>query len=334
MSAVSTISPPATGSTATGTSGAFPAGRTPADPRIVGGIERVAAFYDADPEREWQRTRSGPYHRLETEVIHQQVLAGLRPGSRILDIGSGPGVHALELARRGHLVALSDLSVKSLDSARARFREAGLEGHLLGTQHGPAQHLAPPPGQFDAVLMFGPLYHLLDDADALEAVRRAATVLAPGGRLHAIFLTRTSVLRDLLKRGRFAEMTALTGGGYLDHGRYEPLSTVSADDYMPPTRTHRLTEAEDVLHAAGLEVTDRYSLEGVAAWMRPYVDQTATDQAAFTALSRAVRETTQVGELLEAGDHFLLSAAPAGLPRPGRRPHRVEGRADLVGRHR
>ncbi|MDX3277012.1 MULTISPECIES: methyltransferase domain-containing protein [Streptomyces] len=334
MSPISTISPPATGSTATARSGAFPAGRTAADPAIVSGAERVAAFYDADPEREWQRTRSGPYHRLETEVIHQQVLAGLRPGSRILDIGSGPGVHALQLARHGHMVALSDLSANSLNSARARFRQAGLEGHLLGTQHGPAQHLTPPPGQFDAVLMFGPLYHLLDDADALEAVRRAATALAPGGQLHAIFLTRTSVLRDLLKRGRFTEMTALTGGGYLDHGRYEPLPAVSADDYMPPTRTHRLTEAEDLLAAAGLEVTGRYSLEGVAAWMRPYVDQCAADQAAFTALSRAVRETTQVSELLEAGDHFLLSAAPAGLPRPRPKRRPAAGRVDLVGRHR
>ncbi|MFD7866032.1 hypothetical protein [Streptomyces sp. NPDC059783] len=139
------------------------------------------------------------------------------------------------------------------------------------------------------MLMFGPLYHLLDDADAGEAVRRAATALAPGGRLHAIFLTRTSVLRDLLKRGRFAEMTALTGDGYLDHGRYEPLPGLPADDYMPPTRTHRLAQAEDLLASAGLETTDRYSLEGVAAWMRPYVDQRAADQAAFIALSRAVR---------------------------------------------
>ncbi|MDW6057919.1 methyltransferase domain-containing protein [Streptomyces sp. FXJ1.4098] len=294
----------------------------------------MAAFYDADPEREWQRTRCGPYHRLETEVIHQQVLAGLRPCSRILDIGSGPGVHALELARRGHLIALSDLSANSLDSARARFHQAGLEGHLLGTQHGPAQHLAVSAGQFDVVLIFGPLYHLLDDADAIEALRRAATAMKPGGRLHAIFLTRTSVLRDLLKRGRFEEMTALIDGGYLGHGRYQPLSQASADDYMPPTRTHRLAEAEDLLRAAGLEVTARYSLEGVAAWMRPYVDQAAAEHAAFAALSRAVRSTTQLGELLEAGDHFLLSAAPAGLPHRQARPSRTAGRADLVGRHR
>ncbi|MGC4945981.1 class I SAM-dependent methyltransferase [Streptomyces sp. DT224] len=72
-----------------------------------------------------------------------------------LDIGSGPGVHAMELARRGHQAVLSDLSANSLDSARARFRRAGLEGHLLGTGHSPAQHLTPPPGQFDAVLMLG-----------------------------------------------------------------------------------------------------------------------------------------------------------------------------------
>lgn len=294
----------------------------------------MRVFYDQDPDREWQRTRSGPYHRLEAEVIHHQVLAGLPPASRILDIGSGPGVHALALARRGHLLSLSDLSARSLDSARARFHQAGLEGQLLGTQHGPAQHLTPPEGQFDAVLMFGPLYHLMDDADALEALRRAAATLKPGGRLFAIFLTRTSVLRDLLKRGRFDEVTALTGSGYLTSGRYEPLSAASAADYMPPTRTHTLAEAEDLLSTAGLAVTVRHSLEGVAAWMRPYVDDAAADHGAFTALSQAVRSTTGLPELLEAGDHFLLSATLARVPRPQPRPGPGAGRTDAVGRHR
>ncbi|MFG2425230.1 methyltransferase domain-containing protein [Streptomyces sp. NPDC048448] len=296
-------------------------------------LARVAAFYDADPAREWQRTRSSPYHRLEAEVIHRQVLAALPPAGRILDIGSGPGVHALALARRGHTVALSDLSAASLAVARDRFREAGLEGQLLGTWHSPAQLLAPP-GHFDAVLLFGPLYHLLDDADAAETVRRAAAALAPGGRLYAIFLTRTSVLRDLLKRGRFTDMTALTDSGYLGHGRYQPPAGVPDTDYMPPTRTHSLREAEDLLRGAGLEITDRYSLEGVAAWMRPYVDQAAADRAAFTQLSDAVLATTGLPELVEAGDHFLLTATRTGLPRPPAPGRRSSGRPDSVGRHR
>ncbi|NJQ04021.1 methyltransferase domain-containing protein [Streptomyces lonarensis] len=330
MSSTSLDSPLDADSSVKGIAGLFPEGRAPAT-SVTCDMQEVAGYYDADPEREWQRTRSGPYHRLENEVIHHSVLADLPRASRILDLGSGPGTHALQLARRGHQVALVDLSIASLNSARARFVEAGLDGQLLGTQHAAAQHVTVPAGQFDVVLMFGPLYHLLDDADAAEAVRRAASALAPGGRLHAIFLTRTSILRDLLKRGRFAEMSALVDGGYLEHGRYQPLPRVSAEDYMPPARTHHLVEGEALLEAAGLEITDRHSLEGVAAWMRPYVDHSAADEAAFTALSRAVRSTTRLAELLEAGDHFLLSAAAARLPRADRRSRRAAGRADIVG---
>lgn len=267
-------------------------------------------------------------------MIHRQVLANLPPASRILDIGSGPGVHALALARAGHSVALADISAASLDSARARFHQAGLEGQLLSTQCAPAQHLAPPEGQFDAVLLFGPLYHLLDDADATEALRRAARALKPDGQLFAIFLTRTSVLRDLLKRGRCNEITALIRSGYLDTGRYLPLSTASATDYMPPTRTHRLAETENLLRSAGLQVTGRWSLEGIAAWMRPYVDDVGAGPDAFSGLSEAVRATTELAELVEAGDHFLLSAIPSPVPRPGTHSAPRAGRTDRIGRHR
>ncbi|MFH8802714.1 methyltransferase domain-containing protein [Streptomyces sp. NPDC017936] len=277
-------------------------------------LEEVRAFYDSDPLREWQRTQDGAYHRLEFEVIHREILPDLlAPGSRVLDVGSGPGRHALTLARQGHRLALVDLSAGCLAEARRRFDEAGLASHLLDTQHTSAADLRVPPGTFDAVLLFGPLYHLVDDADAAECVRRAASALRPGGHLFATFLTRTSIVRDLLKRGRFAEIRSLFGDDYLSHGRYRPLSAESRADYMPPVRTHALEEARHLLRATGLEIVDVHSLEGAAAWMRPYIDQVGAEPEAFRELSAVVRATSRLPELIEAGDHFVITARrPAG----------------------
>ncbi|MFD7817724.1 methyltransferase domain-containing protein [Streptomyces sp. NPDC059785] len=276
-------------------------------------LDEVRAFYDGDPQREWRRTQEGAYHRLEFEVIHREILPGrLAPGSRVLDVGSGPGRHALELAQQGHDVALVDLSLACLTEARRRFDEAGLSSRLIDVQHTSAAELRVRPGTFDAVLLFGPLYHLIDAGQAAECVRRAASSVRPGGHLFATFLTRTSIVRDLLKRGRFGEIRTLLDGDYLDHGRYRPLSEETRADYMPPVRTHGLEEAEELLRAAGLEIVDVHSLEGAAAWMRPYIDKVGADEQSFRELSAVVRSTSRLPELIEAGDHFVITARRPG----------------------
>ncbi|MCX4763631.1 methyltransferase domain-containing protein [Streptomyces sp. NBC_01275] len=284
---------------------------------------------------------------MEFEVIHRDILPGvLEPGSRILDVGSGPGRHAVALAARGHRLALADLSAACLAEARRRFDEAGLTDRLLDVQHTSATDLSVQPGAFDAVLLFGPLYHLVDDAAAAECMRRAVAALRPGGHLFATFLTRTSIVRDLLKRGRFAEIQALIDNGYLTQGRYRPLSEQSRADYMPPVRTHGLAEAERLVRDAGLETVDVHSLEGAAGWMRPYIDEVGADDASFRELSAVVRATARLPELIEAGDHFVITARRPGagtgdgaarVARPaaeGRHGVRTSSSGAVTGRHR
>ncbi len=232
------------------------------------------------------------------------------------------------LAERGHSVALVDISAASLEDARRRFITARLEHRLLATVLSDAADLVMPDTAFDAALLFGPLYHTLDDSTAARCVRRAAALVRPGGYLFGIFLTRTSVLRDLLKRGRFGEIRHLLADQYLDHRRYHPLSAESRSDYLPPVRTHRQAEAEALLEQAGLDIVETVSLESIAAWMRPYIDQTVATDAAFEGLSAVALATAALPELVESGDHFLIAARrpgtarvpPAGGPGSASRP--------------
>jgi SAM-dependent methyltransferase len=53
------------------------------------------------------------------EVDHVVRVLGLQPGSRVLDVGCGPGRHAHELARRGIVVHGIDISATFVDLARA-----------------------------------------------------------------------------------------------------------------------------------------------------------------------------------------------------------------------
>lgn len=156
------------------------------------GQRHVQAAYDGDPEREWQRLNR---HRTEFAVT-MQALTDYLPGppAQVLDVGGGPGRYAIELAQQGYGVTLFDLSAACLQMARER--AAAASASLAGCEQGTATDLSRFPDRaFDAVLLMGPLYHLLEDNRRRQAVVEAVRVLRPGGILFAAFITRYAVLR-------------------------------------------------------------------------------------------------------------------------------------------
>lgn len=60
-------------------------------------------------------------------------------------------------------------------------------------------------GSFDAVLLLGPLYHLPERNDRVEALREACRVLVPGGFVAAAAISRFAGLIDGLRKGWLAE---------------------------------------------------------------------------------------------------------------------------------
>jgi SAM-dependent methyltransferase len=112
---------------------------------------------------------------------------GLRPGDRVLDVGSGFGRHVYECARRGaHVVALdyaAEEVVKTNDTLGAMI-EAGeiTADRLIGVVRGDARRLPFPDGWFDVVITSEVLEHIQDDVAAIAEMVR---VLKPGGRFAA-----------------------------------------------------------------------------------------------------------------------------------------------------
>lgn len=106
----------------------------------------------------------------------------LAPGSRVLDVGCGPGRHSLALAARGVRVHGVDISETFVDIATRSAADAGLSS-LASFERADARTLDLPP-VFDAAIClcqgaFGLMDHLAHDLEILEGMARA---LKPGGR--------------------------------------------------------------------------------------------------------------------------------------------------------
>jgi SAM-dependent methyltransferase len=121
------------------------------------------------------------------------------PPAAVLDVGGGPGTYAAPLARRGYRVHLVD--PVPLHVEQARELAGGAAAAAFTALAGDARHLEEPDQSQDAVLLFGPLYHLTGQADRRQALEEAHRVLRPGGRLLAMAVCRFASLLDGLYAG-------------------------------------------------------------------------------------------------------------------------------------
>jgi ArsR family transcriptional regulator len=139
--------------------------------------EREAASQDyfRDHAAQWDRIRA--MHVAETEVETAMLDAlGDRPIRFLVDLGTGTG-RVLDLFRDRYERGLG-LDVNQAMLAYARSKLAGVPHAQV--RHGDIYHLALPDDTADAVVMHQVLHFLSNPA---LAIREAARVLAPGGRL-------------------------------------------------------------------------------------------------------------------------------------------------------
>lgn len=156
-------------------------------------------------------------------------LADLRPGERVLDLGSGSGTDALLAAAlvgpTGRVVGV-DVTAEQVEKARRLAREAGIEH--VEIREGRIEQLPAEDAGFDCVISNG-VINLCPDKGAVFA--GAARALRPGGRMAiADIVTETQLTEAIVCD---ADLWASCIGG-----------AAQADDYR------------DLVEAAGLTVVD------------------------------------------------------------------------------
>lgn len=150
---------------------------------------KLPIFYGGKDESGRLLVKEGRVEYLRTQEILRHALV---PGSRILDVGGADGVHASWFQQDGFEVEVVDIVPLHVERARKR----GLRATL-----GDARELGYDDASFDAVLLLGPLYHLIDAVDRSRALAEAHRVVKPHGVVAAAAITRIAVALDFLRRG-------------------------------------------------------------------------------------------------------------------------------------
>src|ERR1700730_6297205 len=255
--------------------------------------------------RESQRlagSQRGELERLRT----QQILARYLPPSpaTICDIGGAAGVYAFPLAEQGYQVHLIDPVELHLEQARAYAAESGVV--LASVARGDARQLDVPSGKADAVLLLGPLYHLVERADRLQALREARRILKAPGVLFAAAVSRFASLLDGLSTGNFrdAEFREIVAADLASGQHRNPMNNPS---YFTTAYFHRPEELAAEVRDAGFSEVQILAVEGPAwsaAMFREAWDDPAQRQSLMEFLSLIEREPS----LQRASAHLIAVA--------------------------
>ena len=265
------------------------------------GPKDLARHYESGYEE--GRLRAG-VGRLESERSCELLLRFLPPPpAKILDVGGGPGGYACWLARRRYEVHLIDIVPLHVEMA---LKASTKQPHapLASARVGDARALQWEDTSVDAVLLFGPLYHLIDQEDRVGALREAHRVLKPEGIVVAVGISRFASAFGGLRYGYLKDPTfvQIVQGDLKDGHHTNP---TGHPRYFTESFFHHPEELLDEVTKAGFSVTGPYGVEG-PSWLAPDFDEWWNNQKHRQELIRLARMLETEPSLLGVSAHLMV----------------------------
>jgi SAM-dependent methyltransferase len=249
----------------------------------------ILRFYEGGHEAARLEGPFSAWEKLRTLALLDRFLPPA-PGV-VLDVGGGAGAYAFPLAEKGYIVDLIDPVPLHIEQARSL--SAPSQRAPRSFQVGDARAIPCEAGTADAVLFFGPLYHLTDSTDRLKAIREARRVLRVEGVFLAVAISRFASALDGIARGliRDPEFVRIMQGDY-ETGLHR--NETGNPDYFTTAYFHRPDEFKSELLEGGFQDVTLYAIEG-PLWTVPE-STTAEQQDALMATMKSLEtEPTLIG---------------------------------------
>jgi len=109
-------------------------------------------------------------------------------GQKVLEVGCGSGIDAVEFAKYGAFVTAIDFSEVAVELTQKLAKEAGQK---IAVVEASANRIPYKDNTFDCVYSFGVLHHIPEVEEVLSEIQR---VLKPGGKVMAMLYHKDSLL--------------------------------------------------------------------------------------------------------------------------------------------
>ncbi|MBH5319586.1 class I SAM-dependent methyltransferase [Paenibacillus sp. GSMTC-2017] len=250
---------------------------------------------------EWGRLDREP---LEFTINLHYMKQYLPKWGSVLDNGAGPGKYAMELAKLGYNVTLSDLTPKLVEIAEQKASELELTERFDGFHVLNATQLDGIGDEsYDASLMLGPLYHLQQEAERIAAVRELHRVTKRNGIVFVavqsrIRMTITSlqypqywqpnnnldVINEFYEEGKF---------NHTDKGRFTGAYYFHTDEVKP------------FMEQNGFETIDLIGSSSISGILSQEQKQHWTEQAGSEKLTNFLIAIARDSSVLGISSHLL-----------------------------
>lgn len=265
-------------------------------------INEVFEFYNNGAEIDRLERGLGivEFYRSK-EIISQYITEK----NTIYDIGGGIGKYSDWLAEQGHDVTLVELAPTAVDYAKKNMKTP------YKTEVGDARNINKPNESADVVLLMGPLYHLQNKSDRIEALNEAHRVLKKGGLLIAAGISKFSSTTwalsvygngcDFIDDDIYMNMLKheLATG---EHIRPKEYPFIIANAYF-----HTIDELRNEVHNSGFEIVNHHAVEG-CIWITPTLEEKWQDVVSRNRLLDIIHATEHEETLMGLSPHFLVVA--------------------------
>ncbi len=202
--------------------------------------------------------REGQLEFVRTKELLERFLP--RPRARIIDAGGGTGAYSSWLASLGHSVHLVDIVPSHVEEAS--------KDRLVTSVVGDARALPVPDASFDAALLLGPLYHLPEREDRVQALREARRVVRAGGTIVAAFICRAAASLDAYAKGWVDDPGAFE---LMREQLEQGMARSSRSGFSAVSYLHWPSEIRAELASCGFKTPRIFGVEG-PGWVAPGFD--------------------------------------------------------------
>jgi ubiquinone/menaquinone biosynthesis C-methylase UbiE len=272
-------------------------------------MNRIEKFYDNNPHKEKTRLTRSAYDTIESEITRRFLSKHLKPQSRIAEIGCGAGHYSTWLLKN-HKVHLVDLSSELLKLAESEIEKSQLNANVLGVSKSDARDLKGlEDGTFDATLVMGPLYHLINEEDRIKCLAEANRITKKGGLILSAIINRvcpflnmmhmhTEQLALELSEDTEEMQRILTSGQYEN---FEENPNNFTDAYFS-----NIHEVPQYYKNLGIELVESFACEGLASYLYDKAEVIKQNEKAWARFIDLIYENANKPELLGMSEHVVF----------------------------